>query len=82
MPSLLPRLLDEWRAWVEHVSDIVNKQGGMFGNEAVRGWERALDQFSEAKGHGLEGLRDVRDRWVAQVGWLVGRVPHHPMMDM
>ncbi|EIM92603.1 uncharacterized protein STEHIDRAFT_46102 [Stereum hirsutum FP-91666 SS1] len=81
VPALLPRLLDEWKAWVDHVSEVVNKQGGMFGGETVRGWERALDEFAEAKDHGLEAFREVRDRWVAQVGWLVGR-QHHRMMDL
>ncbi|KAI0053333.1 hypothetical protein FA95DRAFT_1674363 [Auriscalpium vulgare] len=80
-PLILPRLLDEWRAWIGHVDDVVNKQGGMFGGETVRTWERDLDGYAEAKGHGLEALRDIRDQWVGKVGWLVGRMLQPMMMD-
>ncbi|TFY83997.1 hypothetical protein EWM64_g3 [Hericium alpestre] len=59
VPLILPRLLEEWRAWVDRVSDVVNKEGGMFGGETVRGWESSLDEFAEAKGHGLEALREA-----------------------
>ncbi|KAI0274727.1 hypothetical protein BC834DRAFT_849311 [Gloeopeniophorella convolvens] len=81
VPLLLPRLLEEWKAWVEHVDDVVNRRAGMFGEETVRGWERVLDEFAEVKEHGLDGLREVRDRWIAKVGWLVGRVGQTMMED-
>ncbi|KAA1468700.1 hypothetical protein DENSPDRAFT_834104 [Dentipellis sp. KUC8613] len=81
VPMILPRLLDEWKAWIDRVDEIVNRQGGMFGGETVRGWERSLDEFAEAKGHGTEALREVRDQWVAKVGWLVGRTVQ-PMMEV
>jgi hypothetical protein len=49
----------------------------MFGGETVRGWEKDLDEFADAKGGaegaGWECMREIRDRWVAKVGWLVGR---------
>ena len=80
-PALLPRLLAEWRAWIDRVDEIVNKEGGMFGGETVRTWERDLDTFAEAKGHGLEAFKEVRDRWVGKVGWLVGRMLQ-PMMEV
>ena len=73
LPLLIPRLVAEWKAWVDRVDEVVNREGGMFGQETVRTWERGLDDLAEAKGHGLEALRDVRDRWVSKVGWLVGR---------
>ncbi|KZT05848.1 uncharacterized protein LAESUDRAFT_701194 [Laetiporus sulphureus 93-53] len=73
IPLILPRLLEEWNAWVDRVDQVVNREGGMFGSETVRGWERALDEYAQAKGYGLEALRQVRDHWVAKVGWLVGR---------
>lgn len=73
VPMLLPRLRDEWIAWIERVDEVVNRQGGMFGQDTVRTWERGLDEFAQAKGNGLEVMREARDLWVAKVGWLVGR---------
>jgi len=78
---ILSRLLDEWKVWVEHVDEVVNRQAGMFGEETVRGWERVLDQFADVKGNGLEALREIRDSWIAKVGWLVGRVGQTMMED-
>jgi hypothetical protein len=80
-PLILSRLLDEWKAWLEHVDDVVNRQAGMFGEETVRGWERVLDEFSNVKGNGLDALREIRDSWIAKVGWLVGRVGQTMMED-
>lgn len=73
LPLLLPRLLVEWKSWVDRVDHVVNREGGMFGQETVRSWERGLDDLAQAKGHGLEAMREVRDQWVSRVGWLVGR---------
>lgn len=81
VPLILSRLLEEWKVWVEHVDEVVNRQGGMFGEETVRGWERVLDEFTEVKGNGLEALREIRDSWIAKVGWLVGRVGQTMMED-
>ena len=79
---ILSRLLDEWKAWVEHVDEVVNRRAGMFGEETVRGWERVLDEFADVKGNnGLEALREIRDNWIVKVGWLVGRVGHTMMED-
>ncbi|KAI0080322.1 hypothetical protein K474DRAFT_1590181 [Panus rudis PR-1116 ss-1] len=72
LPSILPRLVEEWRAWIAQVDEVVNRQGGMFGQETVRAWERSLDEYAQ-KGEGLEVMREIRDCWVAKVGWLVGR---------
>ena len=69
-PLITPRLLDEWRAWVNRVDEVVNRQGGMFSGEVARGWERSLDEFTDKGG---SSMREIRDRWVAKVGWLVGR---------
>lgn len=71
--QMLPRLVAEWRAWIDRVDAVVNHEGGMFSGEVARGWERTLDDFAQAKAHGLEVLVELRDRWVASVGWLVGR---------
>jgi len=79
-PMLLPRLLDEWNAWVDRVDEVVNREGGMFGSETVSGWARDLDEFAESKGpEGFQAMREVQSRWVVKVGWLVGRMGHHPM---
>lgn len=85
--ELMSRLVDEWSAWIYKVDTYVNKEGGMFGVEVVKAWARALDEFAEAKvqnkNGGMEvGLRTVRDRWVSQVGWLIGRdSSQHSMED-
>ncbi len=80
VPTLFPRLLEEWNAWVERVDDIVNRQGGMFGRETVASWERELDGYADAKGfEGAGMMRSVRDKWVQGVGWLVGRIGQQPM---
>jgi Cut8, nuclear proteasome tether protein len=81
VPSVLPRLQEEWKAWVRELDDIVNRQAGMFGIETVKGWEKELDEFAHAKGHGLEVLREVRDTWVSKVGWLVGRRIEYSMEE-
>ncbi|TCD67091.1 hypothetical protein EIP91_000554 [Steccherinum ochraceum] len=66
VPMLLPRLRDEWIAWIGRVDEVVNRQGGMFGQDTVRTWERGLDEFAQAKGNGLEVMREARDLWVAK----------------
>lgn len=81
-PLLLPRLSDEWKAWVDRVDEVVNQQGGMFGSETVRSWERELDEFANKESEGGEVMRSVRDRWVSKVGWLVGRRAQHPMEEV
>ncbi|KAG1757656.1 hypothetical protein EDB19DRAFT_1924475 [Suillus lakei] len=81
-PLLLPRLIQEWRAWVDRIDEVVNQQGGMFGVDTVRSWEKGLDEFAEAKGpEGWQDMRKVRDQWVAKVGWLVGRNVLHLMEE-
>ncbi|KAJ7103613.1 hypothetical protein B0H15DRAFT_224452 [Mycena belliarum] len=75
-PHLLPRLSQEWKAWVHKLDASVNREGKMFPEDTVRTWERGLDAFAEA--HGAEGvgeMRSVRDLWISKVGWLVGRQP-------
>lgn len=73
-PSLIPRLLQEWRAWVDVVDETVNRKAGMFGSDTVRSWEAGLDRFSEMKDpEGGQPMKEIRDLWVAKVGWLVGR---------
>ncbi|KAI0652117.1 hypothetical protein C8Q79DRAFT_1060892 [Trametes meyenii] len=74
-PMLASRLAEEWKAWVDHVDAFVNMHGGMFGRDTVQTWERGLDEFAQAKGNSMEMMKEVRDRWVSKVGWLVGRQP-------
>ncbi|PIL31691.1 hypothetical protein GSI_06394 [Ganoderma sinense ZZ0214-1] len=81
-PMLASRLAVEWRSWVDRVDETVNREGGMFGRETVQTWERSLDEFAQAKGNGMAVMKDIRDRWVSKVGWLVGRQPVHPMEEL
>lgn len=86
LPQILPRLLQEWMAWVNRVDNYINKEAGMFGQETASGWIRALDQYADTKLHGVEGemaagFQTVRNRWVSQVGWLVGRREVHSMEE-
>lgn len=60
---------------MERVDQVVNRDGGMFGQEVVRSWESGLDRFADSKGDGVEAMRAIRDQWVSKVGWLVGRQP-------
>ena len=74
-PLLLPRLCEEWMAWIQKVDETVNRQGGMFGSETVESWIRGLDEMAGSKmGEGGENMMGaVRDLWVSKVGWMVGR---------
>ena len=70
-------------AWVDRIDQIVNREGGMFGGEMARNWEKTLGEFAEGRGpEGWAVMREVRDRWVAKVGWLVGRNVLHPMEEV
>lgn len=76
-PLLLPRLLQEWIAWVDKV-DMSLKEGGMFGANVAQNWINTLDRYTKAKVVGLNddleaGFREIRDRWLAAAGFLVGR---------
>jgi hypothetical protein len=82
VPLLLPRLRDEWNAWIDKLDDIVNRQGGLFGLEAVRAWENALDDFAETKTfEGAVTMKGLRDKFVMKLGWLVNRI-YQPAMDV
>jgi hypothetical protein len=81
-PLVLPRLTQEWRMWVERIDDHVNRRGGMFGSEMVRGWERGLDELTNAKALQIaEVMKEVRNVWVQRVGWLSGGSRSFQMMD-
>lgn len=74
-PFILPRLCEEWKAWVRKVDEIVNSEGGMFGSETASSWERGLDEMAKIKiGEDGDMMAVVRDLWVSKVGWMVGRV--------
>lgn len=79
---ILPRLVDEWQTWVDGIDVVVNKQGGMFGSEAVRSWERVLDELADARAMEVSTvMRPIRDKWVSKVGWLLGRQAPHAMVQ-
>lgn len=82
-PLLLPRLAEEWKAWVNRVDEVVNREGGMFGSETVATWAKGLDDFASCKGpEEFRVMRDIRDLWVNKVGWLVGRMRHYAMEEL
>ncbi|KAF7347899.1 Tethering factor for nuclear proteasome STS1 [Mycena venus] len=72
-PLLLPRLSEEWKAWVHKLDESVNRQGGMFAAEVVRKWESGLETFASSQGEGAELMRSVRDLWISKVGWFQWR---------
>ena len=53
--GLLIRLHREWVAWLNRIDEHVNRSGGMYGEEAVRAWERGLDEMVASED------RDVKD---------------------
>ena len=68
---------------MDRLDVIVNREGGMFGRETVNSWVKGLDDFAESKGpEGFHVMKELRNRWVSKVGWLIGRVPHHPMEEL
>jgi hypothetical protein len=71
--TLLARLDKEWENWVNRVDAWVNREGRMFGEETVRGWERGLEEMAGWNDDGRFKGREVRDRWLGRVGWLIGR---------
>ncbi|TFK77175.1 hypothetical protein BDN72DRAFT_784047 [Pluteus cervinus] len=79
--ALVPRLLREWRAWVDRLDQVVNRQSGMFGSDTVQSWERWLDEAAGHRDHGAI-FRPIRDSWVSRVGWLVGRTVPHRMDEL
>ncbi|KAJ7487520.1 hypothetical protein B0H11DRAFT_1805110 [Mycena galericulata] len=74
-PLLIPRISEEWKAWVAKVDVMVNQDGGMFAGDTVKSWEHGLDAFADARGEGADMMRSVRDLWISKVGWLVSRQP-------
>ncbi|KAG8928806.1 hypothetical protein FRC02_006448 [Tulasnella sp. 418] len=83
---LFPRIQQEWNAWVQKVDDDVNRWGGMYRDEVVRSWERALEELLAAEESGIQqqthgvlpsneyiGVKSIKDRWLHRVGWLIGR---------
>lgn len=76
----MPKLVQEWKAWVARVDVVVNQEAGIFGKDEVESWLRNLDAFAGAKDRQTAAaMRPIRDEWVAKVGWLAGRNVVHPM---
>ncbi|CAE6416747.1 unnamed protein product [Rhizoctonia solani] len=80
---LFPKLIHEWSAWIDCLDVEVNQNGGMFSAEAVREWERSLDELTkEGPPIGQIGnMQPVRDKWIEKVGWMVGRTVPSSMSD-
>ncbi|EJU01193.1 hypothetical protein DACRYDRAFT_22939 [Dacryopinax primogenitus] len=71
--DLIQRLHTEVTAWSQAVAVHVNKNGGMFGSDMVQTWSRGLDELAQLGG---EQWGQLRDEWVQQCGWLIGRRLH------
>lgn len=72
---LFPKVSQEWNAWIDRLDVEVNQNGGMFSGEAVKEWERSLDELvKEGPVPGQTGnMQPIRDKWIEKVGWMVGR---------
>ncbi|KAG9101070.1 hypothetical protein FRC07_010359 [Ceratobasidium sp. 392] len=72
---LFPKISPEWDMWVNRLDIEVNQNGGMFSGEAVKEWERSLDELTkEGPAPGQTGnMQPIRDKWIEKVGWMVGR---------
>ena len=72
--GLRRRLGDEWQAWVRALAQAVCHEGRMFPLSLAEDWIRRLDTFADQTHVTLgQDMRVIRDGWVQQVGWLVGR---------
>lgn len=85
-PLLLPRLMQEWVAWVDRIDQYVNEEAGLFGREVAQNWIKTLEGYADTKIQGANeemerGFKDVRDKWISRVGWLVGRREVHRMEE-
>lgn len=69
LAQLMPRLLQEWKAWLDRTDAIVNREGGMFSAETAQTWDRNLDDLAEKH----VGMKEIRHSWIDKVGWLVGK---------
>ncbi|KAG8691927.1 hypothetical protein FRC11_004856 [Ceratobasidium sp. 423] len=83
-PVLFPRLIQEWSAWVDCLDVEVNQNAGMFSAEAVREWERSLDELTKGgpSAGQIGNMQPIRDRWIEKVGWMVGRAVRKDLGSM
>ncbi|TFK30347.1 hypothetical protein FA15DRAFT_662291 [Coprinopsis marcescibilis] len=82
-PLLVPRLIEEWQNWVNRIDEVVNGLARMFGSDTVKSWETALDEMAMSKVVEIATpMRQIRDRWIAKVGWLVGRSLPYAMEEL
>lgn len=92
--TLLDAVIAGWLEWINALSEHVNKAAGMYPASMVEGWYKVLEQISSThitKETGLsqspddlmrrlvEKVGQVKDRWVQEVGWLIGM--HPPTSD-
>ncbi|GAB1517460.1 hypothetical protein RhiTH_000508 [Rhizoctonia solani] len=80
---LFPKLIHEWSAWVDCLDVEVNQNGGMFSAEAVREWERSLDELTKEGPPAAQigNMQPIRDKWIEKVGWMVGRTVPSSMSE-
>ncbi|KAF7320067.1 hypothetical protein MKEN_00791000 [Mycena kentingensis (nom. inval.)] len=66
IPYIRARLDAEWKAWLDKVDTYVNREAGMFTEDVVRTWEKALDEAAASAGEIGEIMRPIRDVWIAK----------------
>lgn len=82
--SFLPSLFNQWHLLATRLSTTVNSNGRVLSAETVRAWFRHLDELvnipvdtmhnvsSDASNVGRKASEAVRERFIRELGWLVG----------
>jgi len=82
--SFLPSLFNQWHLLATRLSTLVNGNGKVLSAETVRSWFRHLDELvnistdnmhshtSDTSNVGRKASEAVRERFVRELGWLVG----------
>ena len=76
---LQPALYNHWHLFATRIAAAINTHGRMLSAEAVRTWFRQLDdlvgQDPHADAVSQRALEALRDRFVRDIGWIVGLRP-------
>ena len=79
---LQPALFNHWNLFATRIAAAVNTHGRMLSAEAVRTWFRQLDDLVGHDPHAdavsQRALEALRERFVRDIGWIVGLRPSAP----